>query len=195
MANKYWSDLHLGHANILKMSKRGERFKDIEEMNSYIIRQWNKHVDDSDDVWIVGDFSYRSGTAVGTYLEQLKGHKHLVIGNHDVKWMKNILLDKYFESVEHMEIIKDGKRNITVCHYPLMEWPQSRYAQCTPQGRSWLIHGHIHDSTSCDAYHFIREKLPCALNAGFDINDHPVAFEELLENNLRWYGREILKSL
>ena len=110
MANKYLSDLHLGHAHILKMSKRGERFADVDEMNRYIIQVWNEHVDESDDVWIPGDFSYRSGVAVGTYLDQMKGHKHLVIGNHDIKWMKNIRLSKYFESVSHMEVIKDGKK-------------------------------------------------------------------------------------
>lgn len=189
MANKYLSDLHLGHAHILKMSKRGERFADIDEMNRYIIRVWNEHVDDSDDVWIPGDLSYRSGTAVGTYLEQMKGHKHLVIGNHDIKWMKNIQLSKYFESVSYMEVIKDGKKTLTICHYPMMEWSQSRYAKYSPDGCSWLIHGHIHDSTTCAAYHFIKENLPCALNACFEINDHPATLEELIENNRKWYGR------
>ena len=33
MSNKYLSDLHLGHARILEMSQRGERFVDVEEMN------------------------------------------------------------------------------------------------------------------------------------------------------------------
>lgn len=33
MANKYLSDLHLGHAHVLEMSKRGERFADVDEMN------------------------------------------------------------------------------------------------------------------------------------------------------------------
>lgn len=189
MANKYLSDLHLGHAHILEMSKRGERFADVEEMNRYIIQVWNEHVDNSDDVWIPGDFSYRSGVAVGTYLNQMKGHKHLVIGNHDIKWMKNIQLSKYFESVSHMEVIKDGKKTITICHYPMMEWSQSRYAKYIPDGCSWLIHGHIHDSTTCAAYQYIKEYLPCALNACFDINDHPVTLEELIENNRKWYGR------
>ena len=189
MANKYLSDLHLGHAHILEMSKRGEKFTDVDEMNRYIIRVWNDHVDNSDDVWIPGDFSYRSGVAVGTYLNQMKGHKHLVIGNHDIKWMKNIQLNKYFESVSHMEVIKDGKKTITICHYPMMEWSQSRYAKCNPDGCSCLIHGHIHDSTTCAAYRYIKEYLPCALNACFDINDHPVTLEELTENNRKWYGR------
>ena len=39
------------------------------------------------------------------------------------------------------------------------------------------------------AYHFIKEYLPCALNACFEINDHPATLEELIENNRKWYGR------
>lgn len=197
MTRRYISDLHLGHTNILGMGKNGEltkrkMFQDISEMNEYIITQWNEHVDADDEVWIAGDLSYRSGIDVGKYLSRMAGHKHLIIGNHDVKWMKNVELSKYFESVSHMEIIKEGSRAITICHYPLMEWAQSRRAKYSLDGYSWLIHGHIHDSTTCDAYRYIKEKpLPCALNAGFDIpgNDYPVTFEELLENNDKWYGR------
>jgi len=71
----------------------------------------------------------------------------------------------------------------------MLEWAQSRYAKYSPEGYSWLIHGHIHDLKG-EAYHYIKEHLPCALNAGFDINDHPVTLEELMENNSRWYERE-----
>lgn len=42
------------------------------------------------------------------------------------------------------------------------------------------------------AYEFIKENLPCVLNAGVDINGfEPVTFEELLKNNNEWYGRNI----
>lgn len=68
-------------------------------------------------------------------------------------------------------------------------WSQSRYAKYSPDGCPWLIYGHIHDSTTCAAYHFIKENLPCALNACFEINDHPATLEELIENNRKWYGR------
>ena len=198
MARRYLSDLHLGHANMLLMADCGRelvkrrQFQDISEMNEFIVRQWNEHVDPDDDVWIPGDFSYRSKIDVGKYLSRLAGHKHLIIGNHDIKWMKNIKLSQYFESVAHMDVVKEGSKTITICHYPLMEWSQSRHARYSLDGCSWLIHGHIHDSKTCEAYKYIKEKLPCALNAGFDIpgNDYPVTFEELLENNDRWYERE-----
>lgn len=201
MANKYLSDLHLGHERMLKMAKEGVNgqlgkragFRDISEINDYIIQQWNEHVNSADDIWILGDFSYRSRIDVGKYLARLSGHKHLIIGNHDIKWMKNVDLARYFENVSHMDVIKDAGKTIILCHYLLMEWSQSRHARYSLSGCSWLIHGYIHDSTTCEAYHYIKEKLPCALNAGFEIpgNDYPMTFEELLENNHKWYGREI----
>ncbi len=188
MGNKYISDLHLGHANIIPMGR--PQFETIEKMNEYLIRQWNEHVDVNDEVWICGDFSYRSGLDVGHYLKQMTGKKHLIIGNHDIKWMKNCRLYKYFESVSHMEVIKDGKKTITLCHYPLMEWSGSRHAKYSLDGTSWLIHGHLHNSRTSNAYYYIRDYLPCALNCGVDVNDfHPVDFDELLENNDRFYGR------
>lgn len=187
--NKYISDLHLGHQNIL-YGGRG-RFECIEAMNEYLIERWNESVDTDDDIWICGDFAYRSQINVEYYLKQLKGHKHLILGNHDFKWIKNCNLSKYFESVNHMEVIKDGKKTITLCHYPLMEWSGSRYAKYSmEEGTSWLVHGHLHDSKTSDAYYFIKESLPCALNCGVDINDfYPVTFEELLKNNDTFYGR------
>ena len=66
----FTSDLHLGHENVLK---HRTMFDTIEEMNETLINNWNKKVHKSDDVYIVGDFSYRSKIPVETYLERLKG--------------------------------------------------------------------------------------------------------------------------
>ena len=35
----YTSDLHLGHANVIRFDKRP--FADVEEMDQYIITRWN----------------------------------------------------------------------------------------------------------------------------------------------------------
>ena len=69
--NRYISDLHLGHRNIIKMSR--PQFECLENMNEYLIRRWNESVDTDDEVWICGDFSYRSKVDVGYYLKRLKG--------------------------------------------------------------------------------------------------------------------------
>ena len=188
MSIKYISDLHLGHEKIIRTIRT--QFRDAEEMDAYVMKQWNDHVDKDDEVWICGDFSFRAKRNVRGYLENLKGRKHLIIGNHDMDWMKKLELSYYFESVSHMEVIKDGKKTITLCHYPLMEWSGCRYARYAMDGTSWLIHGHLHNSRNCSAYDHIRDFLPCALNCGCEINHyHPVSFEELLENNDKFYQR------
>lgn len=185
---KFISDTHLGHANIVKYS-RGT-FASVQDMDRYIIRQWNEHTDTTDDVWILGDLSYRSAVSVSYYLGQMNGHKHLIVGNHDVKWMKSVDLAYYFESVDYMTVMKDQGRTLTLCHYPMLEWPQSRHQKYSlSKGKVWLIHGHIHNSRDT-TFQLIRDHIPCALKAGFDINNYPVTFEELLENNHRWYGRK-----
>lgn len=84
--NYYIADTHFGHDNIRRLSNRP--FETIEEMDRTIIDNWNSRVTDNDDVYILGDFSYKSEDSV-LYLKKVKGRKHLIIGNHDEKLLKN----------------------------------------------------------------------------------------------------------
>ena len=63
------SDIHFGHTNILKLSKRP--FESIEEMDNHIINEWNNRVTDDDIVYIIGDFWYRGKDNAINY-EKLK---------------------------------------------------------------------------------------------------------------------------
>ena len=81
----YTAYLHLGHENIIKMCDRP--FLSIEEMNAALIDNWNSVVSNDDTVYILGDFIYRSSISGKVYLRQMKGKKHLIIGNHDHKWI------------------------------------------------------------------------------------------------------------
>ena len=182
----FTSDLHLGHENILAIRPM---FHTIEEMNEALIANWNKKVHKNDTVYILGDFSYRSRVPVKHYLERLKGKKILILGNHDPDWLTQTQYDQlsqYFVSIESMLTFKRNKVQTTLCHYPMLEWPGSRYAS---QGVSYLIHGHIHNLRN-DIYEYIRNHQPAALNCGVDVNNYePVTFEELVANNAIWYGR------
>lgn len=184
MSILFTSDLHLGHKKILTTRPQ---FKTIEEMNNHIIEKWNAKVNDTDEVYILGDFSFRSEYGAKHYLDKMKGIKHLIVGNHDFRWMKNIILADYFKTVENMTFLNLGNVSLTLCHYPLMEWPRSRYVE---NGNSYLIHGHIHNNQESETFKFIKENLPHALNCGVDVNNYePCTFEELLENNKKIYGR------
>ena len=82
----YIADTHFGHDNIRKLSNRP--FSTVEEMDNALINNWNSVVTDDDDVYILGDFSYKSEDPID-YLKKLNGKKHLIVGNHDNKLLKN----------------------------------------------------------------------------------------------------------
>ena len=173
--NYFTSDLHLGHRNIIRLCNRP--FATIEEMDETLIRNWNAKVTNGDTVYILGDLLFRNEKPAEEYLKQLKGKKHLIIGNHDRDWVKKCNLKDFFESVNNLHFISDGKRQMTLCHYPMMSWPHMT--------RCYMVFGHIHGNTDADYWPLIREN-DLMLNAGADVNGFaPVTFEEMQENNYR----------
>ena len=168
----YVADPHFGHENILKLCQRP--FGSIEDMNQALIAAWNERITGNDTVFILGDLFYRCADPE-PILQQLKGRKRLIIGNHDSSWMDKVELSKYFVSVDPFLEITDGVRGITLCHYPLLTWKHKL--------RTFMVHGHIHNDTTSDFFPLlaVRERV---LNAGVDINGfRPVMFEELVANN------------
>ena len=90
-----------------------------------------------------------------------------------------ILGDKFLET-------SDGKRSLTLCHYPMLSWKHAK--------RSYMLHGHIHNDTRADFWPLIaaRENV---LNAGVDTNSFkPVTFDELLENNRHFKENSLAES-
>lgn len=170
----YTADLHLGHAGIIGLDHRP--FADVEEMDEYLIKRWNDRVQNDDEVYIVGDFCFRAKTDPVAYLRRMKGIKHLVVGNHDAKLLKNKTAMSYFKTVNDMAFITDGQTNIFMCHYPLAEWPG--YFRGTVH-----IYAHIHNNTQHNAYKTMRREEN-ALNAGCMINNFaPASLRELIDNN------------
>ena len=171
--NLYISDLHFGHRNIIYYDHRP--FLDAEEMDMCLIQFWNSRVSKDDDVYIVGDFCYKSGKTPDWYLRQLRGHKHLIIGNHDQATLDCRNAVRYLESADKMLHVTDGDKHVCLCHYPLAEWYKSRHG-------SWHIYGHIHNRKE-DTYHFMKTKEH-ALNAAACINNYtPSSINELVRNN------------
>jgi calcineurin-like phosphoesterase family protein len=68
-------------------------------MDESLIMNWNNTVTSEDIVYILGDLIFRSDKHAAYYIERLNGLKHLILGNHDRKWIKNCNLSKYFASV------------------------------------------------------------------------------------------------
>ena len=134
--NFYIADLHFGHKNVINFDRRP--FADVDEMDQKLIEYWNARVSNQDDVYIVGDLCCRNEKPEEWYLSRLKGRKHLIIGNHDGKLLKNDTAMGYIQTKDKMMHVKDGKNHICVCHYPILEW--NGYYK-----GHWHIYGHIHN--------------------------------------------------
>ena len=154
----FTADTHFDHANIIRFCNRP--FATVEEMNETLIANWNRKVHGNDTVYILGDMFFRT-TDPERILRQLKGKKHLISGNHDSQWMKQVDLERWFASVQPYLETNDGQHILTMCHFPMVCWNH--------QSRSYMIHGHIHENTDMDYWPLLaaRERV---LNAGCDIN-------------------------
>lgn len=112
--NFYISDMHLGHKKIIQMSKRP--FENVEEMQEKMIENWNSTVSENDEVYLIGDIFYKFGGNMETLLKRLHGHKHLIIGNHDMRLLKDKNACAYFDSIDHYKEIEDTLDGKAVHH-------------------------------------------------------------------------------
>lgn len=171
--NLYIGDTHFGHSAAIRFDARP--FKNVREMDRYLITMWNNKVKDEDDVFIVGDFAHKNEKPEEWYLQQLKGHKHLIIGNHDSPLVKNEQAMSYFDSVHTIAEIVDEGRRIYICHFPLASWERMEKG-------AYHIYAHIHKKKD-EVFNYMK-KRETALNAGCMINHYtPVSLEELIKNN------------
>jgi len=104
--NLYISDLHFGHKNVIGFDHRP--FQSVDEMDHFLIEMWNSRVSPDDDVWVIGDFCFRSSKSPVNYLRQLRGRKHLVIGNHDGAILKDERARSHFETIDKIVQIEDS---------------------------------------------------------------------------------------
>ena len=132
------SDLHFGHKNVLSYDNR--EFKSIEEHNEYLIKQWNSVVGIEDEVYILGDISWYPTMKTIAIFKRLNGLKHLIVGNHDKKLLRNQDIRKLFvEITDYKEISFDDGKGIVLCHYPIPCYNHHYYG--------WYhLYGHVHNS-------------------------------------------------
>lgn len=169
--NFYIADTHFGHDNIRRLSNRP--FNSVEEMDNAIIENWNRKVTNDDDVYILGDFSYKSEDPI-EYLKKLNGRKHLIAGNHDTKLLKNPNCKKYFVEIVDMKMVDDNGNQIVLCHYPLVEW-NGYYRNVLH------FYGHVHNTYHNETTRYDRD-MKKAYNVGVDvIGFAPCTFSEIVK--------------
>lgn len=166
----YTADLHLGHKNVLGLSKRP--FLNVYDMRETILNNWNKIVSNSDDVYVLGDIGFDFDDIID-FLMNANGNIHLLPGNHDKFYnrLKTSLQKPVYKKLSkrlmlHDDIhnIKDNGYHISLCHFPIYEWHQYHRGSVHLHGHT---HGNIGESYKKNAYDVgvdVRSFKPVNLN-------------------------------
>lgn len=129
-----WSDLHFGHANIIRYTKRP--FASAEEMDARLYENWAATVGAEDTVVFVGDVAMRQAVGEHTW-QRIRAApgiaKHLVFGNHDLTASGGLRVAGFNDICAVLSI--DGDPPLLCTHMPLHDVP----AGCVN------VHGHTHD--------------------------------------------------
>lgn len=144
MANIWFtSDLHFYHNRDFLFVPRG--FETTEDMVEAEIIRWNEVVADEDTVYVLGDCILNDNERGIAALKRLKGHKHLIFGNHDTDARIKLYKENgIFETMQYALMIKSGKRAFYLSHYPTVTGNHDGTAP-------YNIHGHTHSKDKwCD---------------------------------------------
>jgi len=132
------SDLHFGHANIMKfcpVTRAG--FTDVSDMDEQMIREWNKEVSVEDEVFILGDVAFCNAQKATVIMRRLNGTKILIEGNHDVKNLNDPEFRACFKEIH--KYLRYNHNGTIVCmfHFPIFDHDQAARG-------SIMLHGHRH---------------------------------------------------
>lgn len=130
------SDTHFNHDKIIGYCNRP--FKDVDEMNKTLVKNWNNTVSKDDTVIHLGDVALGNREDAKKILKQLNGHKILIKGNHD-HWSDEFYKECGFEYVSRYPILWNGFYLLS--HAPL------QLSETTPY---FNYYGHIHND---EKYH------------------------------------------
>ena len=154
MKTYFISDLHLGHANVIRFD--GRPWETVKEMDAGIIRRWNSKVRGEDHVYVIGDFAYRNRTPISDYVQQLNGYIHLIRGNHDVR---SVTYESCFREVmdyKDMTIVEEGvKCRMILSNYFIPFYNGARHM-------AFMLHGHTHRTATSVMEERMKEEIRAA---------------------------------
>ena len=161
------ADLHFSHQNVIKHCPNRAingvfDINDIKAHDEWLIKKWNNTIKKTDIVYIIGDFCFANREETIKLLGKLNGDKHLILGNHDLQWVKEL----GWESIDHFKEIKIDGRRVSLSHYPMLTFPGARYGAIQ-------MFGHVHQN-----WRGTRNSV----NVGVDVFDfRPVTLPEVLD--------------
>lgn len=182
----FTSDMHLGHSNIIELSKRP--FKDIEDMDKQLINNWNSRVKPNDTIYHLGDFCFRNIKKFNQYFHNLNGHIIFIQGNHDHNnGVNSPILDM---------TIHYGGENLLLIHNPSdVTCFGGKLVLCGHVHQNWRFQRNYYDDISYlnDAEQLVRKlyngdsNYTDFCNVGVDVNaGYPVNIQEILKYYNIW---------
>lgn len=127
------SDTHFGHTNIIRYCDRP--YRDTEEMDSALIKNWNSAVSKQDRVFHFGDVCFKySDERIRALIGALNGYKILIMGNHDRRLSPKKWMELGFDEVYPYPIIY--KEFFIFSHETVYLNNSMPYAN---------VHGHLHE--------------------------------------------------
>ena len=169
----FTSDTHFGHENIIRHCNRP--FRNAEEMNAELIRRWRETVPEDGIVFHLGDFAHGNASLWNDILSALPGRKYLILGNHDMKALRQGYMGR-FELVAQQMTIRVGGQAIVLNHNPFLCYGGS-YRDV------WQLFGHVHSGPASHTgvdHPRLRMLFPLQYDVGVDNNDfRPISFTEV----------------
>jgi calcineurin-like phosphoesterase family protein len=162
-------DTHFDHANIIRYCDRP--FRNVQEMNETMVRNWNDTVKDRDAVYFLGDWTFGRGHKPAKYwVRKLKGHIVSIRGAHD--WREKGI------RFEDFKVLQYHGYSFLLIHDPNQagDW------------RGWVIHGHKHNN-NMSKYPFINGERK-TINVGVELTNYrPISIDFLLSLSIDYIRR------
>ena len=182
----FTSDLHFGHANVLKFDNRP--FSSIEEMDTELIKRWNDKVKNEDTVYVLGDIIWKASNAyVTNVLNSLNGKIVLIKGNHDNHLVKDKRVrSKFADVLDYADInvqLTDGSiRRCILSHYFIPFYNGHRHNAIHLHGHSHVTEEHKLELQIADELNQKGLKNQIYNVGCMHWNYEPVTLDEILNN-------------
>ena len=169
----FTSDTHFGHDSIIRFCSRP--FRNAMEMNAELIRRWRETVPEDGIVFHLGDFAHGNAQLWNDILSALTGRKYLILGNHDMKNLRQGYMGR-FELVTQQMTIRAGDQAIVLNHNPFLCYGGS-------YRNVWQLFGHVHSGPASHTgldHPRLRMLFPLQYDVGVDNNDfRPISFAKV----------------